>query len=212
MIGERCALPFRYPGQYEDVETGLYYNRFRYYDCGGYISQDPIGLNGDNPTMYSYVADCTTLTDPFGLKSFQQALGDYEEKWTKEALQNSGKYKQVFQVQNASGHGIDVVGMRQDGKFDIFEVKTNINRDVGNLSARQLDSDFFIREILQKDNIGDFGLFRQQANSILNNIGDKRVVDVFVGRGPKDGFKVTSALMSDWDEVSEIPKARAACH
>ncbi|MEM9986153.1 MAG: RHS domain-containing protein, partial [Bacteroidota bacterium] len=30
--GPREACPFRYPGQYEDVETGLYYNRFRYYD------------------------------------------------------------------------------------------------------------------------------------------------------------------------------------
>ncbi|WP_025004880.1 RHS repeat domain-containing protein [Porphyromonas macacae] len=42
-----CSLsdcPFRYQGQYEDEETGLYYNRFRYYspDTGNYISQDPI--------------------------------------------------------------------------------------------------------------------------------------------------------------------------
>jgi RHS repeat-associated protein len=37
--------PFRYQGQYQDEETGLYYNRFRYYDAevGSYISQDPIG-------------------------------------------------------------------------------------------------------------------------------------------------------------------------
>jgi RHS repeat-associated protein len=35
--------PFRYQGQYKDVETVLYYNRFRYYDpeSGSYISQDP---------------------------------------------------------------------------------------------------------------------------------------------------------------------------
>ena len=25
-------IPFKYQGQYEDSETGLYYNRFRYYD------------------------------------------------------------------------------------------------------------------------------------------------------------------------------------
>ena len=24
--------PFKYQGQYEDIETGLYYNRFRYYE------------------------------------------------------------------------------------------------------------------------------------------------------------------------------------
>ena len=46
--GARAACPFRYQGQYEDPETGLYYNRFRYYDpqAGGYIYQDPIRLAG----------------------------------------------------------------------------------------------------------------------------------------------------------------------
>lgn len=33
--------PFRYQGQYEDVETGLYYYRFRYYspEEGVYIAK-----------------------------------------------------------------------------------------------------------------------------------------------------------------------------
>ena len=62
-------IPFKYQGQYEDAETGLYYNRFRYYDpsTGGYISQDPIGLAGNNPTLYGYVFDSNIEIDPFGL-------------------------------------------------------------------------------------------------------------------------------------------------
>ncbi|RPD43592.1 hypothetical protein DNI29_23400 [Hymenobacter sediminis] len=38
--GAAQACPFRYQGQYDDTETGLYYNRFRYYDpeVGVYIS------------------------------------------------------------------------------------------------------------------------------------------------------------------------------
>ncbi len=38
----------RLPGQQYDEETGLYYNRHRYYDplLGRYITQDPIGLEG----------------------------------------------------------------------------------------------------------------------------------------------------------------------
>ena len=42
--GIRDFIPFRQLGQYEDEETGLYYNRFRYYDpnTGTYISKDPI--------------------------------------------------------------------------------------------------------------------------------------------------------------------------
>jgi len=53
---ERC--PFRFQGQYEDIEAGLYYNRFRYYmpDEGIYTQRDPIGLAGGNPTVYGYGA------------------------------------------------------------------------------------------------------------------------------------------------------------
>ncbi|MDE9557841.1 RHS domain-containing protein, partial [Xenorhabdus bovienii] len=47
---------FRFMGQFEDEESGLYYNRFRYYspETAQYISADPIGLlGGVNP--YGYV-------------------------------------------------------------------------------------------------------------------------------------------------------------
>lgn len=41
-----CDL--RYPGQFYDAESGLYYNRYRYYDpeLRQYLSSDPIGLAG----------------------------------------------------------------------------------------------------------------------------------------------------------------------
>ena len=47
-LGEKNFIPFRFQGQYEDEETELYYNRFRYYDSqqGQYTQQDPIGLAG----------------------------------------------------------------------------------------------------------------------------------------------------------------------
>ena len=63
--GDSQFVPFRQLGQYEDEETGLYYNRFRYYDpsTGGYISQDPIGLTGNNPTLYGYVSDTNVTHD-----------------------------------------------------------------------------------------------------------------------------------------------------
>jgi len=67
--GEKGFIPFRYQGQYEDIEIGLYYNRFRYYspDSGTYISQDPIGLAGNNPNFYGYTFDCNTEVDVWGL-------------------------------------------------------------------------------------------------------------------------------------------------
>ena len=67
--GEKDFIPFRYQGQYEDTETRLYYNRFRYYSPneGVYTQIDPIGLAGGNPTVYGYVHDPNTWIDPFGL-------------------------------------------------------------------------------------------------------------------------------------------------
>ncbi|MBN1984450.1 MAG: hypothetical protein JW795_23190, partial [Chitinivibrionales bacterium] len=66
--GKRTFCPFRFPGQYEDEETGLYYNRFRYYDPqnGSYITQDPIGILG-GLNLYAYVHDPSAWQDPFGL-------------------------------------------------------------------------------------------------------------------------------------------------
>jgi RHS repeat-associated protein len=68
--GKAEDCPFRYPGQYEDMETGLYYNRFRYYDAreGMYVSQDPIGLWGGQINIYSYVNDPNNWIDPAGLE------------------------------------------------------------------------------------------------------------------------------------------------
>ncbi|GAA4027324.1 hypothetical protein GCM10022409_09110 [Hymenobacter glaciei] len=67
-LGRAQDCPFRYQGQYKDVETGLYYNRFRYYDpeAGQYISQDPIRLSGGR-ALYSYVNDPNTWVDILGL-------------------------------------------------------------------------------------------------------------------------------------------------
>ena len=65
---DREACPWRWPGQYDDPEIGLYYNRFRYYDptLGQYISPDPMGLRG-GIASYVYVRDPQTWLDPLGL-------------------------------------------------------------------------------------------------------------------------------------------------
>ncbi|WP_330750134.1 RHS repeat-associated core domain-containing protein [Burkholderia diffusa] len=68
--------PIRFPGQYYDEESGLHYNRFRYYDpvVGRYISQDPIGLLGGY-NLYAYVRNAPAMgTDLMGL---QQGLAGF---------------------------------------------------------------------------------------------------------------------------------------
>jgi RHS repeat-associated protein len=71
----RTPCPWRWPGQYEDEETGLFYNRFRYYDpeAGHYISQDPIRLLGGTK-LFQYVRDPNFVIDPLGLAGLQGAM------------------------------------------------------------------------------------------------------------------------------------------
>ncbi|WP_421794270.1 RHS repeat-associated core domain-containing protein [Hydrocarboniphaga effusa] len=60
----------RYPGQYNDSESGLFYNYYRDYDplTGRYIQADPIGLEG-GLNVFSYVAgNPLNAIDPLGLQ------------------------------------------------------------------------------------------------------------------------------------------------
>jgi RHS repeat-associated protein len=61
----------RFPGQYLDRETGLHYNWHRYYDSntGRYLTPDPLGLGGGDPTLFAYAAGSPLrFLDPHGLK------------------------------------------------------------------------------------------------------------------------------------------------
>ena len=67
--GNSVTLNIRFPGQYEDVETGLYQNGFRTYDpsTGRYLTSDPIGLIGGNNTYLYVNANPLRFVDYLGL-------------------------------------------------------------------------------------------------------------------------------------------------
>ncbi len=58
----------RFQGQYFDEESGLHYNRHRYYDpgVGQFTTQDPIGLLG-GVNNYQYAPNPVSWIDPLGL-------------------------------------------------------------------------------------------------------------------------------------------------
>ncbi|HAT7571762.1 RHS repeat-associated core domain-containing protein [Citrobacter werkmanii] len=77
------------PRQYEDEESGLHYNRFRYYDAetGQYVSPDPIVLDG-GINSYSNVSNPIKYIDPLGLQAINASLsgGSYASSSAQGAL------------------------------------------------------------------------------------------------------------------------------
>lgn len=96
--------PHRFQGQIYDFETGLHYNRFRYYDpdAGRFISHDPIGLlGGDN--HYQYAPNPVGWVDPFGLAANRgriQAQGSKLEEsvsWNQDTPLTKNQAKEIMQ-------------------------------------------------------------------------------------------------------------------
>ena len=153
--GDRSLVPFRYQGQYEDEETGLYYNRFRYYSpqMGVYISSDPIGLAGNNPTLYGYVGDVNTWLDPWGLMELFRSV-------------NRSEY---YDVKN---NGWRPNGGSMEGKWfaENYEDAVNWGHKMGHGS----DTKFYILTIEIPDNIATTSF----KHSNLDGIGDAQYFDV----------------------------------
>ena len=82
--------PIRFQGQYHDHETGLHYNRYRYYDprVGRFISKDPISYAG-GLNLYVYAPNPVEWIDALGLARIPKSVK------TKVAMEN----QEVFGVE-----------------------------------------------------------------------------------------------------------------
>ena len=68
VVSQEHLQPIRFQGQSFDTETGLHYNRFRYFDpdLGMFTTRDPIGLMGGT-NVFQYAPNPVGWIDPFGL-------------------------------------------------------------------------------------------------------------------------------------------------
>jgi len=125
--GEQDFIPFRYQGQYEDSEIGLYYNRFRYYSPseGMYLQKDPIGLAGEQMNLYCYVGDPNTLIDPMGLS---------QTYWLEKAMRAAGRAPGRGQTAH---HIVPLNSNTKYGKLsrDLLE-RNGLNPDIAENGAR----------------------------------------------------------------------------
>ncbi|MEY9972703.1 RHS repeat-associated protein [Lysinibacillus sp. RC46] len=175
--GEQDFIPFRYQGQYEDMEIGLYYNRFRYYSPseGMYLQQDPIGLAGGNPTLYGYVSNPNIQFDPLGLFTAGQVmnfgnknLGDWGEKITSKYLSSNG-FNVLGSVQNKSNQGFDLVAIdRATGELNVIEVKSS-RRGYSSKSNMPTWTKNNIQKIIKNEN-GHWGNMPKYQNDLMRQL------------------------------------------
>ena len=202
--------PFRLQNQYYDEETGLHYNLFRYYEpeTGRFVNQDPIGLwGGEN--LYQFADNALVWFDPLGLKkTYAQRLGTAGERSVMRYLEGTGKYKKVFSIQNASGNGLDIVALRPDGKYDIFEVKSSKRGNFKLSERQQKGGKCFAEQVLTEDVTDkkkggyfmkgldgkETPLDKKKAQEIFNNID--KTETVFVDMNHK--FQATRMTFSPW--------------
>ena len=174
--GTEFDCPFRFQGQYADEETELYYNRFRFYtpSTGCFISQDPIKLAGNNPTLYGYVFNTNIWVDLFGLRKIKstktingtkiygkgQITGLGHDKATEKLAENlahTGKYKEIYMdlSWNTANH-------TSSGTYQ------NISKKRPDLILVDYNNKLYSIEIASKsDNIGDL----KQRNNISVSYG-----------------------------------------
>jgi RHS repeat-associated protein len=192
-IGVIDFVPFRYQGQYVDLETGLHYNRFRYYDptIGQYTQQDPIGLLGGNPTLYGYVSNPLSQIDPFGLitnpadRAFLKAFlgqfknlgGVYEFKVGNELYIGKANklYRRLYQhlgktltSQNLKTLVVHVPDLLNQNTKDIFNLEAKIIADRGGIK--------FLKNVINSP--GNAANFKGTYTTIRANNGNvlKRIL------------------------------------
>ncbi len=113
-----CRL--RLPGQIADDESGLHYNRFRYYapGVGQFTSADPIGFWGGT-NEYRFAPNAISFLDPLGLKCGEDGCAAPEDTLVrrgKDAETATRLGKQAQAAENAGvaqngvpyGHGVSV--------------------------------------------------------------------------------------------------------
>ncbi|UST70884.1 RHS repeat-associated core domain-containing protein [Pseudomonas moraviensis] len=146
--------PLRFQGQYFDVESGLHYNRHRYYDprLGRYLTPDPVKLAG-GLNQYQYVPNPTGWVDPLGLSNCP------DDKCNKPVFQPIDPTKGIQGGEDHPSQSLPQQAYLYRGAAtdpsEVFENGFKSKGDSNDLFLHSIDSDFppsnFISTSLSRD-------------------------------------------------------------
>ncbi|MGJ4169026.1 RHS repeat-associated core domain-containing protein, partial [Corynebacterium macclintockiae] len=186
----RCTSPLLFAGQYEDVESGWAYNRFRYYNptLGAYNAQDPLGLAPRLASAQGYVDHAAYWVDVLGLMSHVRSPKDPHPTISGRSADGT------FRGEN----GTAVNGRRAHSSYsDFIEAqgyKANVKMP-GDTRMRpdaiKIDDSGYIREVRelkpdsatgQRQSVNQLAKYKEHAESFNRQnaaeLGDSTVPDV----------------------------------
>lgn len=146
---------YGYTGREYDPETGLQYNRARYYDpkLGRFISQDPMSFGAGDANLYRYVGNHGThSTDPSGLDDLPD-LNDLSENRFNYATRNAERSKRFVSSTSfglirtiRTAYAVPFETNSGEKFYSLFEHKQDQLKEPENRSATQvIDSYRFVR-------------------------------------------------------------------
>ena len=200
-VSQEHLQPIRFQGQYYDEETGLHYNRFRYFDpdLGMFTTRDPIGLAGGS-NVFQYAPNPIGWIDPFRLIKSHQ-LGTFKD------AKNTG---------SEVGNGVQRHHLNQSKAFDFdrdagsvigLDGQAKIRGTEHNLAHSHLD-DFF-DTFRGTDKTPSVARYNIELYKSLRNAGVSRITSVRgVGMAIQEQFRNSKM---PWNTVDNIP-GRTAPH
>lgn len=230
--------PLRFPGQYHDRETGLYYNRFRYYSplLGRYVQPDPLGLKG-GLNVYQYTLNPLQHTDPLGLcnETAQAVTADTGAaiatgKDVTQMLPDTGAHQDLqpgITANNPSNPTIDFSGNAHDGAKlnnelvpDTGGPKVDMHHIQGEVNPNK-----WIPKLKIKMPSGTGGHYRNPNIRVTNEITPRNSLGVYEAQievfdsvndawvpklNPKGKLGKSSMFPDQWDEPKIIQQIQEA--
>ncbi len=188
--GSSLEYNLRWPGHYFDPETGLHYNRYRYYDpkLGRYLQSDPIGHEGSPINLYAYCPNPLVQVDVLGLahpdKADNDAGGEGHENDGREGVTKGDANTPKSDLDNA----LDVLYAKAERtKKEIDQLATRVaEQHNGKVAMAPLKSRERARQKIETAYKGDASRIKDLArNTIVVPKGQERAaLDTLLRENP----------------------------